>query len=146
LVKVLLPTGCCDPHPEGGTYVWLPPPAAAATAIERLGQSIHKIPGSVHIAIVSRLMTACWRKRLSKISDLLFTIPVGTKVWPDGEHEPLICAVCLPLSQHSPWSHRGTSRSRGVHLRLSKVWENDEDASRSVLRQLLGQTRALAKV
>jgi hypothetical protein len=41
-VIVLLPTGWCDSHLEGGTYVWLPPPAAAATTLEWLGQSIHK--------------------------------------------------------------------------------------------------------
>jgi hypothetical protein len=44
LMKLLSPTKWCDPHLSGGTYVWLPPPAAAAAAIEWLGQSIHKRP------------------------------------------------------------------------------------------------------
>jgi hypothetical protein len=145
-VKILSPTEWCDPHPSKGTYVWMPPPAAAATAIEWLGQSIHKRSDSVHIVLVPRLMTAYWRKRLSKTSDLLFTIPVGTVLWSKGKHEPLICAVCLPLSENSPWSHRGTSRVKNVCERLSPMWEVGDDAPRSVLRELLVQTRALGKV
>jgi hypothetical protein len=62
-VKVLSPTEWCESHPNKGTYVWVPPPAAAATAIEWLGQSIHKRPDSVsvHIVLVPRLLTALWR-------------------------------------------------------------------------------------
>jgi hypothetical protein len=82
-VKVLSPTEWCDPHPSGETYVWVPPPAAAGAAIDWLGQSIHQRPESVHIVLVPRLMTGLWRKKLSKTSDLLFTVPLESKVlWP----------------------------------------------------------------
>jgi hypothetical protein len=146
LMRVLTATEWCDPHPSGGTYVWLPPPAAAAAAIEWLGQSIHKRPDSVHIVIVPRLMTARWRKRLAKTSDILFTIPLGSSIWSCNEHEPLICAVCLPLSESSPWSHRGTASVKGVLGRLPSLWKNGIDASGSVLRQLLGKARSLGKM
>jgi hypothetical protein len=33
-VKVQTSTEWCDPHQGGGPYFWLPPPAAAATAVE----------------------------------------------------------------------------------------------------------------
>jgi hypothetical protein len=110
----------------------MPPPAAAAAAIEWLGQSIHKRPDSVHIMVVPRLMTSSWRKRLSKTSDLFFTISLGTQVWSCDEHGPLICAVCLPLSQHSPWSHQGTTRTKGVFKRLCEVWQKGEDFLKGV--------------
>ena len=148
-VKVLLvsPTEWCDPHPSGGTYVWMPPPAAAAAAVEWLGQSIHKRPDSVHIVLVPGLMTSLWNKRLSKTSDLLFTIPLESKVvWPRENHEPLMCAVCLPLSRDSPWRHRGSARVKGVFKRLSPLWETGDDAPGRVLRELLGVARTLGKV
>jgi hypothetical protein len=146
-VKALSPTEWCQPHPSGGTCVWMPPPAAASTAVEWLGQSTHKRPDSVHIVLVPRLMTALWRKTLSKTSDLLFTIPLESKaLWPKENHEPLICAVCLPLSQESPWRHRGSARIKGVLQRLPPMWETGDDSPRSVLRQLLGEARSLAKV
>jgi hypothetical protein len=145
-VKFLSPTEWCDAHPNGGTYVWTPPPAAAEAASEWLAQSIHKRPESTHIVLVPRLLTSNWRKRLSKISDLLFTIPLKSKVWTSEEHEPLICAVCLPLSQESPWRHRGSARVKGICRRLPTMWEDGDDAPGGVLRQLLGQARSLAKV
>lgn len=145
-VSVVPPTEWCGVHPEGGTFVWLPPPAAAATAVEWLGQSIHKRPNSTHIVLVPRLLTANWRKRLSKTSDILFTIPIGAKVWLDDNHEPLICAVCLPLSQSFPWSHRRSARVVDCEERLSGLWKTDFDATGYFLRKLLGEARSLGKV
>jgi hypothetical protein len=143
-VKVLSPTEWCDPHPSGETYVWAPPPAAARAAIEWLAQSIQKRPESVHIVLVPRLLTALWRKRLGKTSDLLFTVPLESKVvWKRENHEPLMCAVCLPLSKDSPWSHRGTSRIKKVLRRLPALWETGDDAAGRILRELLGTARAL---
>jgi hypothetical protein len=109
-VKLLSPSEWCDPHPSDETYVWVPPPAAAGAAVDWLGQSIHKRPDSVHIMLVLRSLMGLWQNKLSETSDLLFTVPFEFKVllWPRENHEPLICAVCLPLSQDSPWEHRGT--------------------------------------
>jgi hypothetical protein len=145
-VSVVSPTYWCGVHPAGGTYVWLPPPAAAAAAFEWMGQSIHKRADSIHLVLVPRLMTAHWRKHIAKTSDLLFTIPIGTKVWNFGNHEPLICAVCLPLRRKFPWSHRRTSHTLDCEWKLSSLWKTDYDATRSVLRKLLGEARSLGKV
>jgi hypothetical protein len=57
-VKVHSPTKWYNHHLSGGTYIWMPPPAVAAIAIEWLGQSIHKQPDSFHIMLVPWLMTA----------------------------------------------------------------------------------------
>jgi hypothetical protein len=147
LVKMLSPTEWCDPHPSGGTYVWLPPPAAAPAVVEWLGHSIHKRPDSVHVVLVPRLMTVLWQKTLLKTSDLLFTVPVVSKaVWPAENHEPLTCAVCLPLSRESPWRHRGLACVKGVLKRLPPLWEVGDNAPRRVLRQLLVEARSLGKV
>jgi hypothetical protein len=142
-VEVLSPTEWYDPHPSGETHVWVPPPAAAGAAIDWQGQSIHKRPESVHIVLVPRLLTGLWRKKLSKTSDLLFTVPLESKVlWPEENHEPLICAVCLPLSQVSPWRHRGSARVKRIFGRLPSLWETGD----RVLRELLVEVRALGKL
>jgi hypothetical protein len=123
-VKVLSPTEWCDPHPSGETCAWVPTPAAAGAAIDWLGQSTHKRPESVHIVLVPRLMTGIWQNKLSKTSDLLFTVPLESKVlWAKENHEPLICAVCLPPSQDCSWRHRGSARVKRIFGRLPLLWE-----------------------
>jgi len=86
-------------HKSGGTYVWFPAPAAAPAAVEWMACSIHKHTTSIHIMIVPRLMMAWWFKILNKTADLIFKIPTTTAIWGKNEHEPLICALCLPLSE-----------------------------------------------
>jgi hypothetical protein len=104
-VTWLSPEDWPSTHPVGGIYVWSPPPAAAEVALEWLGQSIHKRPYNTHIVILPRLMTSWWRKKLLKTSDVAFTIPIGSEISATANHEPLICAVCFPLSRLSdgPW-------------------------------------------
>jgi len=91
-----------------GRFVWTPPPAAADVAVELLGKAKHKRPASEHIMIVPCLMTSHWQKQLSKIYDVVFTVPVGSSVWSFSQHEPLIVGISFPLSQHRPWQLRGT--------------------------------------
>ena len=40
-----------------GTFVWVPPPAAAEVVVEQLGRAWLKRPESMHIIIVPRVMT-----------------------------------------------------------------------------------------
>jgi hypothetical protein len=145
-VLVVPPTEWCGVHPNGGTYIWLPPPAAADVAIEWLGQSIHKRPDSTHLVLVPQLMTAKIGETLSKTSDFLFTIPIDTNVWSVQNHEPRICAVCLHLSRVFPWSHRRTSRVVDCELKLLELWKVDFNATGNILRQLLGEARSLGQV
>jgi hypothetical protein len=142
--RLLEPSEWPDAHPSGGIYVWVPPPAAADAAVEWLGKSIHKRPTSTHIMIVPRLMTARWRKTLTKTSDLLFTVPVGSNVWNSQQHEPLICAVSLPLSKKKPWRHKGTPYVERIHGHLQELLSDYHERSRPVLRELLFRATALA--
>ncbi len=133
-------------HPSRGTYVWYPAPAAAPAAVEWLACSIHKRVTSIHIMIVPRLMTAWWFKILNKTADLIFKILTTTEIWGKNEHEPLICALCLPLSSKDPWSHKGSERTLQVHRELHSVWLSDFGRARVILRQLLGEARFLSQM
>jgi len=133
-------------HPSGGTYVWCPAPAAASAAVEWLACSIHKRTTSTHIILIPRLMTACWYKILNKTADLIFKIPTTTAIWGKNEHEPIICALCLPLSRKDPWTHKSSERTLRVHGELPGVWLSDFGRARIILRQLLGEARFLSKV
>jgi len=133
-------------HLGGGTYVWYPAPAAAPTAVEWLACSIHKCTTSIHIMIIPRLMTAWWYKILNKTADLIFKILTTTAIWGKNEHEPLICALCLPLSRKDPWTHKGSERTLGVHRELHGVWLSDFGRSRSILCQILGKVRFLSEM
>jgi len=60
--------------------VWSPPPALADTALDELEVSRHKRKHINHVRVMPRLMTYCWQKRLSKICDLVFSIPPGCQI------------------------------------------------------------------
>ena len=108
-------------NPEGwfreghgkGIYVWAPPPAAAAVAVEMFAEARLKRTEGTHIFVVPRLMTHLWRKQLGKDADLMFDIPVGSAMWPLSQHEPLIVAIILPFSHkpryRGPWLVREAS-------------------------------------
>jgi hypothetical protein len=76
------PDGIWTPDSSSAQHLvrlWLPPPAAADVAVEQLSFSRHKRPDLIHVFICPHLMTQHWRKRLYKISDVLFNIPVGAQ-------------------------------------------------------------------
>jgi hypothetical protein len=54
-------------------------------------------------------MMARWRKRLGKVADAMFTIPVGSLLWKDDMYEPVVIALICPLLAHSPWQVRGAA-------------------------------------
>ncbi|KAL7575469.1 hypothetical protein ACA910_007367 [Epithemia clementina (nom. ined.)] len=62
-------------------------------------RAVHLRPKSAHILIAPALMTSRWRKRLGRVADVVFTVPVGTALWCKDQHEPLIVAFVLPLFQ-----------------------------------------------
>jgi hypothetical protein len=53
--------------------------------------------------MIPHLMTATWRKLLGKLCEHIFTVPLGTHLWPMDHHEPLVIGFYLPLSSHKPW-------------------------------------------
>jgi hypothetical protein len=91
-------------------YLWHPPPAAADVAIEQLSFSRMKHPSLTHIFLCPCLMTHLWRKKLLKLADLVFSLPVGVRpaVWPSCMFEPLVVGIILPHLSVAPWSCRST--------------------------------------
>jgi hypothetical protein len=145
-VTLLQPEDWTSPHEEGGVFVWSPPPAAAEAALELLGQSIHKRPYSTHVVLIPRLMTSWWRKKLLKTSDVAFTIPIGSPVWATANHEPLICAVCYPLSRvaDGPWRFSDSTLGKRLQGKLPKMFASGVRNAGNILRECLVRARTLS--
>jgi hypothetical protein len=96
-------------HP-GGNFVWSPPPAAADAALEQLCRVHLKRPlNTCHLLVLPRLMTSWWRKKVLKACTCCFyCIPACFDIWDNSQHEPLMIAICLPLSKHRTWNLRAT--------------------------------------
>ncbi len=115
---------------------WFPAPATADAALEQLAKVTHKHPNHMHLIVIPRLMTFMWRKMLKKISDLVFTIPAGSDIWPLTHFEPLIVGICLPLSRHPPWKLKGTPMLVQVEGVLRGLSTLDHRWGQAILRQL----------
>jgi hypothetical protein len=127
-----------------GTYVWCPPPAASDAALEQLCKCHLKRPGGVaSLFIVPRMLTSRWRKRGFRVGTFSFTIPSATAMWKKGQHEPLICIACLPLSCHRPWSLWCTKLVGEMERSLRGMQSFNTSRTASPLRKFLEQARAL---
>jgi hypothetical protein len=127
--------------------VWCPPFAAADEALEQLCKCHLKHPGGVaSMFIVPRLLTSRWKKRGFWVGTFSFSIPSATAVWKKGQHEPLICIVCLPLFCHMPWSLRGTKLVGDMERSPRGVQSFNTARTGSLLRKFLEQTRALKSI
>ena len=60
-----------------GTFVWLPPPAAAELILEEVRKARHRRTASTHLVLVPKLLTPMWQKHLNKVSDIVLSIPAG---------------------------------------------------------------------
>jgi hypothetical protein len=147
-VSLLQPEDWASAHEDGGVFVWSPPPAAVDAALEWLGQSIHKRPYSTHVILIPRLMTSWWRKKLLKTSDVAFTIPIGSPIWATANHEPLICAVCFPLSRvtDGPWKFGDSTLGKRLQGKLPRMFAGGVRDAGNLLRQCLVKARALSSV
>jgi hypothetical protein len=131
------------PH-RSGNFVWTPPPAAADAALEQMCRAQLKRPESTsHIFIVPRLMTSRWRKKLLKACTFSFYIPACVDIWDKTQHEPLMIAVCLPLSKHRPWNLRSTKHVGELERCLRPVQRFRQNGTRNLLRKFLIATRKL---
>jgi hypothetical protein len=128
-------------HP---TCVWLPPPAAAATALEQVAFSIHKRPKHLHLILIPRLLTIShWRKFLGKVCTLTFTIPLDSDVWSNSQFEPLIAGLYLPICRQKPWDLRGSPMLERVERLLRQMPLTHPRWGRIVLFKLLFQMKSL---
>jgi hypothetical protein len=98
----LSPEGWFDEGHGTGTYVWTPAPAAAYVVVEQLGHARHKRPESMHLVVLPRVMTGCWRRHMTRGSDFYFKVD-WDEIWPlKSRFEPLLIFVCLPYRSATP--------------------------------------------
>jgi len=120
-----------------GWYIWSPPPALADIALEELDVSRHKRLHLNHVILLPRLMTYAWRKRLSKLCNLVFELPPGARLcWPGSEHEPLIVGLTLCFSPLRPWQAKLHPRFLELGWQLQGLWDSEEGDERSLLCKL----------
>jgi hypothetical protein len=92
------------------------------------------------------LMTSRWRKKLIKACTFYFYIPACFDIWDKNQHEPLMIAVCLPLSKHRPWNLRSTQHVGELERSLRPMQQFHPNGSRDLLRKFLITTRKLETV
>jgi hypothetical protein len=122
-------------HLCDGKYIWCPAPAIADAALEQLCKMRHTRPGSSHIFLCPTLMTSRWRKRLGKVADAMFTVPVGSALWERDMHEPIVLALICPLLHCRPWQVRATPLVAQLQAHMSGVWSPDLARERCGLRE-----------
>ncbi|KAL7560166.1 hypothetical protein ACA910_016595 [Epithemia clementina (nom. ined.)] len=124
------PDGWYDRAFEPSNYVWTPPPAAALKALEQMCESKHIRPSSAHVFVCADLMSNRWRKKLGRIADVIFTIPVGLFLWDTAEHGPVIVALILPLLNCRPWQYKRERAWVDEFVgALQGVWTSDKALS-----------------
>jgi hypothetical protein len=122
-------------HLQEGRFIWSPAPAIADAALEQLCETRHTRPMSAHIFLCPALMTSRWRKRLGKVADAMFTVPVGSAHWKSNMHEPVVVALICPLLPCSPWQVRESPVMAQLQRNLPRVWSSDLATERDSLRE-----------
>ena len=128
--------GMWIPRYKPAMFIWAPPPAAARTALVELRQARHKRQQSLHIFVCPRLMWQEWRRHLFKSADLIFHLPEGNSIWPEGHHEPLIFGIFFPYLHRNPWELRKSELMVVVERALHKLLKKDIRAGGDLLSQL----------
>lgn len=133
-----------DAHLRNGNFIWTPPPAVADVALEQLCETRHTRPWNSHIFLCPALMTSRWRKRLMKVADVMFTVPVGSALWGTCMHEPVVVALICPLLPCRPWQVRHTDLVVELQHQMSGVWSPCLTRERIGLRQFWEGARELS--
>jgi hypothetical protein len=121
-------------HLNTGKYIWCPPPAITDAALEQICETRHTRPLGVHIVLCPALMTSRW-KRLGKIADAMFTIPVSSLLWGVEMHEPIVIALICHLLVCRPWQVQNTPLIDELRQGVSGVWTPCLDREWGALRK-----------
>jgi hypothetical protein len=130
-----------EAHTQDGDSIWCPLPAIADAALEQLCETRHTRPWNAHIFLCPALLTSRWRKRLSKVADAMFTVPVGSYLWAANQHEPIVVALICPLLLSRPWQVRDTELVVELRHQMSGVWSADLAREWSGLRKFWTDAR-----
>jgi hypothetical protein len=130
--------GYWAPRHKSGTFVWSPPPAAAAVAIEELRKARIKRQDALHIVIIPE-----WLRQLFKVPDIVLFIPPSTSFWPGAVLEPLVVGLIFEFAHSAPWQLRGTPKMLSVGREWRRVFDEEEVAGGNLLRELLLECRRL---
>jgi len=145
--QVLDANGWFDQGHGSGRYIWSVPAAAGDAALDQLCEAKLANPNSSHIFLIPTVMTARWRKRLGKQSDVVFTVKAGVDCWPRDRHEPLTVALIFPFLSRRPWQIKfdHTIQNR-ISTSLFGVWAQDTSPQRDCLRELWAYSREWSEV
>ncbi len=80
---------------------------------------------------------------MSKVCDIVFTVPIGTDIWGYSQHEPLIVGIAFPLISHRPWRLRGSKFMVEAQSNLQGLKLSTSEWGRVVLCELCLQLRRL---
>jgi hypothetical protein len=100
--SVLSKEGWYDEGFKDGNHIWAQALVIADAVLDNLCESVLVRPWNSHIFVCPALMTSKWRKQLRKVADFVIAIPVGSSLWKDTMHEPLVLALICPLLNYSP--------------------------------------------
>jgi hypothetical protein len=139
----LTPEGWFSDAHSRGSFLWAPPPSAAAAAVDQFYDAVHKRPCCSHVFVCPLIMTYLWRKQFLKACAFRFTMKSVCDIWPYTEHEPLGFFIFLPLSRHEPWNLRVTQPVVDLEATLREVSEDGYVLKGHLVREFLLFTRRL---
>ena len=129
-------SGWYDEGQRPGQFIWAPAPAAADAALDMLCEAKHIRPEGSHVFVCPALLTPRWRRKLGKIADAVVYVPVGSRIWPASQHEPVIIGLICPILLSRPWQVKHCSAVLAqLHCALPKVWSTDLADERAGLRE-----------
>jgi hypothetical protein len=94
-------TGCVPRYDKNGR-VYAPPPVIADVALKECLKAVQKRMDAYHIFLTPHLFAQAWLCMFYKLADIIFTIPVGSSLWPFNMHEPLFVGIALPFIRCRP--------------------------------------------
>jgi hypothetical protein len=134
-------------HAENGrVYLWTPPSGIADVALEECTKATRKRSDAFHIFLIPRLFSPSWIQLFYKLSDFVFTIPVGSPLWPHNMHEPLFIGISFPFIRCNPRSLQRMQLLVELERRLCKVFKSGNGDGKDILCKLLqipGQVGAM---
>jgi hypothetical protein len=89
---------------NGRVYLWAPPPVIADVALKECIKAVQKRMDAYHIFLIPHLIAPAWLCMFYKPAGVIFTIPVGSPLWPFNMHEPLFVGIALPFIRCRPCS------------------------------------------